>query len=254
MRLNRLLPGSLMVIMALAAPAAAQEWTEYQNNGDGFKVNFPGEPKVMETTWKSEFEYTLPARIYSVDKGREHYAVTVVDYSGIEEQGIARRKACPAGAEPCIGSDLSGPGYWKHDVRGALIFATAKLLQRDVKLTHYLWNHQDLVEGHELQLVNNTDQSLTFAYIAMHEMKLYIAEGTVPKGYPVPALFQGSMGWVDKDGNSIRYQTIYANQFYGLKELPPPARAGRGGRGGGAGGQGQGGGRRGGGPGAGQQP
>ena len=66
----------------------------------------------------------------------------------------------------------------------------------------------------------------------MHEMKLYIVEGTVPKGYPDPALFQGAMGWVDKDGNGIRYQTIYDNQFYGLKELPPPSRAGRGGGGG----------------------
>ena len=36
--------------------------------------------------------------------------------------GIARRKACPVGAEPCIGSDLSGPGYWKHVIRGALIW------------------------------------------------------------------------------------------------------------------------------------
>jgi hypothetical protein len=48
------------------------------------------------------------------------------------------------------------------------------------------------------------------------------------------------MGWVDKDGNGIRYQTIYANQFYGLKQMPPPARAG-GGRGAGGGRQGGGG-------------
>jgi hypothetical protein len=37
------------------------------------------------------------------------------------------------------------------------------------------------------------------------------------------------MGWLDKEGNGIRYQTIYANQFHGLKQMPPPARAGRGG-------------------------
>jgi len=30
------------LLLALAAPAAGQEWTEYQNNQDGFKVDFPG--------------------------------------------------------------------------------------------------------------------------------------------------------------------------------------------------------------------
>lgn len=232
-----------------AMPAGAQEWAEYKNVPDGFRVLFPGQPKVEEIKWTSEMGYTLPARVYTANRGQERYSVTVVDYGPIEAQGIARRKACPPGAETCIGSDLSGPGHWKHDVRGAMIFVTSKFLQRDAKLTHYLWNHQDLVEGHELQLTNNADQSRTFVFVGMHEMKLYVLEGTVPRGAPEPALFQSSAGWLDKDGNGIRYQTIYANQFYGLKEMPLPARAG-GGRGAGGGAQGQGGGgRRGGGAG-----
>jgi hypothetical protein len=227
--------GGVALVLAMAMPAAAQEWTEYQNVQDGFKIVFPGQPKVTETTYESAFDYTLPARVYTAEKGREKYTVTVVDYSGIEQMGIARRKACPPGAEPCIGSDLSGPGYWRHDVRGALVYASSKLIERDAKLTHYMWNHQDLVEGHEIQLTN-ADQSRTYAFVGMHDMKLYIVEGTVPKGYPVPALFQSALGFVDKDGNGVRYQTIYDNKFYGLKELPPPPRAGRGGRGGGRGG------------------
>ena len=247
MRLNRVFPGGLIflipattLVLAFTVPAAAQEeWVEYQNIQDGFKIVFPSQPKITTTTWKSEFDYELPARVYTADKGNEKYSVTVADYSPIEQQGIVRQKACPAGAEPCIGSDLSGPAYWRHDVRGALIFATAKYLQRDAKVTHYHWAHQDLVEGHQLQLTNNKDQSRTYVYIAMHEMKLYVVEGTVPKGYPEPALFQSAMGFVDKEGRGIRYQTIYSNEFFGLKELPPPARAGRGG-GGGQGGRGAG--------------
>jgi hypothetical protein len=224
------------LVLSMAVPAAAQEWTEYQNTQDGFKVNFPGQPKVTETTWKSQFDYVLPARLYSAERGRERYSLTVVDYSGIEQQGIERRKTCPVGAEPCIGSDISGPGYWKHDVRGALIYASFKFIQRDAKVTNYLWTHEDLVEGQMLQLTNNADQSRTFVYIAMHEMKLYILEGTAPKGYPQPGLFQQSMGWVDKDGKGIRYQTIYSNEIYGLRErpVPPLTGAGRGGRAGGA--------------------
>lgn len=236
---------ALSFTLLAAMPAGAQDWAEYKNVQDGFRVLFPGQPKVAEIKWTSEMGYTLPGRVYTAERGQERYSVTVVDYGPIEEQGIARRKACPPGAETCIGSDLSGPGHWKHDVRGAMIFVTSKFLQRDVKLTHYLWNHQDLVEGHELQLTNNADQSRTFVFVGMHEMKLYVLEGTVPKGAPEPALFQSSAGWLDKDGNGIRYQTIYANQFYGLKQMPPPARAG-GGRGAGGGPQGQnGGGRRG---------
>jgi hypothetical protein len=223
----------LFALVLLATPALAQEWDQYQTIQDGFKINFPGQPRISDTTWMSEYEYTLPARVYSATRGPEKYSVTVVDYAPIEPQGIERRKRCPAGAEPCIGSDLSGPGYWKHDTRGALVYATSKFFERNAKVTRYHWSHQDLVEGHQLQLTN-ADGSRTFAFVGMHEMKLYIGEGTVPAGAPEPGLFQQSMGWVDAAGNGIRYQTIYANQFYGLKQMPPPARAG-GGRGRGAG-------------------
>jgi hypothetical protein len=224
------------IILSQTLPAAAQsgsgEWTEYKSMQDRFSVLFPAPPKVEETTWKSEMGFMLPARVYSVERGRERYAVTVVDYRDIEKQGIAHLKTCAPGATSCFGSNLSGPGYWKHDVRGALIYATRRFLERDAKLTEYLWNHQNLVEGHELHLTN-ADRSRTNVFIGMHDMRLYIVEGTVPDGYPEPGLFQASVGWLDENGNGIRYQTIYANQFHGLKLLPPPGRAGRGGGGGG---------------------
>ena len=47
------------LVLSVSGPAFAQEdWTEYQNNQDGFKVDFPGQPKVTETTWKTQFDYT----------------------------------------------------------------------------------------------------------------------------------------------------------------------------------------------------
>ena len=238
----------LVLLMAGSAVAQDQEWAEYQNNQEGFKIDFPGQPKVTETTWMAEHDYVLPARVYSAERGRERYSVTVVDYNPLEQQGIERLKKCAVGAEPCIGSELSGPAYWKHVVRGALIWATFKYFQRDgSKVTSYMWNHQDLVEGHQIQMTN-ADQSRTFAFITMRENKLLAVEGTVPKGYPPPALFQNSMGFVDKDGNGIRYQTIYSNEIYGLGDREAPAHggggaAGAGGRGGGRGGRGAGAGR-----------
>jgi hypothetical protein len=227
------------VALLTAASASAQEWEQYVSTQDGFKVDFPGQPKITETTWKSEYGYMLPARLFTADKGKEHYSMTVVDYTGIEKMGVERSAKCPAGAETCQGQrqggSVIGPAYSTQDIRGALVYASFQFIKRDATVTHYLWNWEDLVEGHEIHLTNHADQSRTMAYIAMRENKLYVLEGTVPKGYPEPGLFYQSLGWVDKDGNGIRYQQIYVNEIYGLGLYPEPGhnQGGQGGRGGG---------------------
>jgi hypothetical protein len=210
------------IILVSGLATAQEEWADYVTIKDGFKVMFPGQPKVTDTTWTSQQNFILPARVYTVDRGREHYSVTVADYGGIEQMGIDKVKGCPVGAPLCRGTDISGPGLWKHDVREALEFATFKLLQRDAKLTDLTWSQHDLVEGNDIQLVNNADQSRTYAVVAMHEMKLYIVEATVPKGYPPATMFQTSLGWVDKNGKPIRYQTVYSNEFHGMRQYPVP--------------------------------
>jgi hypothetical protein len=227
----RMIAAGAVLVLSMSAPAAAQEWDQYVSIQDGFKVDFPGQPKMTETTWKTQFDYTLPARVYSVDKGGEHYSVTVVDYSGLEQLGIERSKTCPPGNQQCRANagPIIGDGYWKQDEHGAIVYATFKLLQRDAKLTDLTWEWQDMVEGHFIHLVNNVDQSRTLAYVGMHEQKLYIAEGTVPKGYPEPGLFQQSVGWVDKTGNGIRYQIIYSNSYHGMGVYPKPPTTGGGG-------------------------
>ena len=134
--------------------------------------------------------------------------MTVVDYNQIQRILTEKAKTCPAGAEPCLGGAASvATGHWKSDLRGgAIVHASWQFMQRDAKVTHYVWNFVDLVEGHQLQLTNNADKSRTFAGIYMHENKLYIIEGTVPAGYPEPGLFQQSLGWLDENGIGLRYQ------------------------------------------------
>ena len=221
-------------ILSLTGPAVAQEWEEYTNKDDGFRVNFPGSPTVMETTYKSEYGADLPARVFSATRGRERYSVTVADYR--EAQRLLDEKAkqtCPKdfADERACGLNNAGRGYWKEDIGGALLWATYGFLKRDAKLTHLAWAWQDLVEGHELSLVNNADQSLTFVHIAMHQNRLYIVEGTAPKGSPVPGLFQQSLGFVDKDGRGVRYQSVYSNMHAEFpKDFPgQPNRTGQGG-------------------------
>ena len=44
------------LVLALIAPALAQEdWDNFKFPEDGFEVNFPGKPKVENTTWMSQY-------------------------------------------------------------------------------------------------------------------------------------------------------------------------------------------------------
>ena len=218
---------SAVCIASTAAPSWAWQWTDFVSRDDGFRVNFPSEPRVTQTTYRSEYGADLPARLYTVVRGQERYSMTVVDYRPIEKILTEKAKKCPPYAdERCTGiggGAAVGYGYWRTDVRGALVWASWQFMQRDVKVTHYMWNFIDLVEGHQLQLTNNADRSRTFVSIYMHDNRLYIMEGTVPEGDPEPGLFQQSLGFVDKDGNGIRYRDYYDNDY-----PPPPLNQGRG--------------------------
>ena len=206
-------------LLSIAAPGEAQEWTEYASQGDRFTCNFPGQPTVTETTWVSEFGAELPARVYTAEVGPSRYTVTVADYNHAERILTERAGNCPPGAERCSGGGSTGEGYWRHDIRGAMLYATWTFLRRDAEATHLGYNSVDRVEGHQLHLTN-PDRSRTFVSIYMHENKLYVLEGTVPRGYPEPALFQQSLGWLDENGNGLRYQSPYSNGFPAPPRVP----------------------------------
>jgi hypothetical protein len=218
MRLMLLMSSALVVVMS--GTAFAQEWGEYASPHDYFSINFPGEPRITETTWTSQFSAILPARIYSGTQGSGRYSVTVVDYSPIERVLTERSRTLPA-------LDLAvhdyGIGYWKTDVRSAVMFAASKYLERDVKITSMLSNFSDLVAGLLVQFTHNADQSRTYASIYMHDYRLFIIEATVPRGYPPPLMFQQSLGWLDEKGMRIRY--LYMN--YHEPDVPKPPIRGR---------------------------
>lgn len=209
----RLLP-LISAALVVAAPGSlfAQEWIEFANLQDRFTCNFPSQPKIAETTFRSERGADLPMRVYSATQGQSRYSVTVIDYNPARQILTEKAKSCPAGAEPCLGS-AGNEGHWRDDLRGATVYASWQFMKRDARLTSFEWNLVDQVEGHQLQLTNNADKSRTFAGIYMHENKLYIIEGTVPAGYPEPGLFQQSLGWLDENGIGLRYQSVYSNGF-----------------------------------------
>ena len=210
---------SAALVLSVSGPSFSQEWVEFASQEERITCLFPTQPKVTETAWASEYGAVLPARVYSATQGQNRYSLTVVDYNPVERLLVEKSKSCPAGAETCQGIGDWGLGYWKNDVRGAIVYATSKFLQRDVKVTHLMWNSQQMVQGQELQLTNNTDQSRTWVSIYMHENRLIILEATVPKGYPPPALFTQSLSWLDESGRGIRYSTIYVN----APDVPKPS-------------------------------
>lgn len=224
----RFIPLALSLIVGLAGPARAQDWTEYVNKEDGYSVNFPGQPQVREIPWQSEYGLTFAGRVYSASRGAERYTVTVVDYRDAEQKYHAVPRA------PSFQQSI----YWQIDIQGSIQYAATKFFrQRPGAKVHYdAWHYIDLVEGHMLHLTN-ADQTVTHASIYLHENRLYVLEGTVPPGAAEPGLFTQSLGFLDANGQRVRYREIYANR------LPPMTmgnRVGGGGRDGGGGGRGQG--------------
>lgn len=197
------------LILLIAAPSSA-EWIEYTSRPDMFTINFPGQPTVENIDWTTEYGITIPGHVHRYDTPDSHYLVTVVDYSNVEKIHAERVKGCTGYPDTC------GNPY-VAELRGAMEYAAWSFLKRDAKVTYYAYGNTDRVEGRRLQLTN-ADGSRTFAQIHMHDNHLYIFEATVPKTAPSPALFQQSVGFIDRNGVRIRYNTVYSNAY------PPPTR------------------------------
>ena len=164
-----------ITVLLVAATLQAQEWSTYSNRIDRFEVNFPGQPKVEEIKWPSEYGAVFPGRVYSVEQSGSRYSVTVIDYTDAERIHAARTNHTEADSLPI---------YWQVDVQASIAYAATKFRQRPgVKVTYDAFHYIDLVSGHQLQMTN-PDQSRTFAGIYLHESRLYILEATVPAKAP----------------------------------------------------------------------
>src|SRR4029450_9273189 len=82
------------LILWMSASSFAGEWIQYASKADLFGVNFPGEPKVQDITYTTEYRMGLPARLYTAEDGPSRYSVTAVDYSDAEKIHTARVEQC----------------------------------------------------------------------------------------------------------------------------------------------------------------
>lgn len=203
--------GCLACALLLSGVASAQEWIEFTSRDDRFTINFPRTPDVQEFAYATEYGTTLPARTYRVVVGSSRYAVTAVDYTHVRDVHDARLKGC----KPRDANDCANP--WNNELRGAMDFAVWGYLQKGSTVADYAYYNAERVEGRRLQLLN-ADGTRSFVAIHMHENRLYIIEGVVPRNSPPPALFQQSVGFIDAAGTRVRYESIYSNMY------APPAR------------------------------
>jgi len=209
------------LILVVSVPSFTQEWIQYASRMDAFGVNFPSEPTVQDISYPTEYGITLPGRVYSVVNGPSRYSVTVVEYTDAEAIHTARAEQCRKNGG--VGDQCQND--WRSDVQGSIVHASWKFMQRNAKVTHYARSVVDQVEGHQVQLLY-PDGSRTFAAIHRHGTRLYVLEATVPKGAPVPGLFQQSLEFLSDEGKPIRYRTYYTTGYSEDWKFPsgPPLR------------------------------
>lgn len=153
-----------------------QEWINYVNRADRFVVNFPGQPQVKDSTFKSEYGRTLPAHVYTAHAGPVSYSVTVVDYKDAEVV----------------------------DVRGAIDWAAWQIRKRGGDITIDAFAQTDRIEGHQMHIIN-ADKTRTLVQIHQYARRLYILEANAPLDYPPPIDFQQSLVILDAQGTRVRF-------------------------------------------------
>jgi hypothetical protein len=197
---------TLALILSTAVYAA--EWSEYSFTQDFFMATFPEKPKVEDIVWKSEYGVTYPARLYTAMDGASKFTVTVVNLVDAQERHRAQLRE----------SDIFDQGqgaYWQIDIMSSMPFVATQYRRRPgVKVTEDAFHYIDLVAGHQLHLAN-PDGGQTHVALYLHKNRLFVMDGTVPKGRPAPAVFTESLQFIDQAGQRVRYRMIQYN------ELPP---------------------------------
>jgi hypothetical protein len=179
MRFWKLAPA--LAVIFCASSAAAQEWIEYVNTDELFAVNFPGEPRVEEFIYVTEYGSPLPSKRFIGEDSIGRYTLTVVD----------------------MHTTVRPPGRHGVELRGSMAHAAAEL-RRTGEVTYDAYSEIQVIPGHQLQ-ITQPDGKRNFVQIHYHDHRLYIAEAVVPGNFPPPVHFQASFSIVNEEGLAIRY-------------------------------------------------
>jgi hypothetical protein len=204
MRFPAVIPVALAAVLSAAAPVFAQDWAPMISKEDGFRANFPGQPKVEAITYTTEFNLKLPGRVYRAADPLGRYSTTVVDYRDVERMHSERAAACRA-SRARTRRTATAARTTSPEVAGATD-PPCRILKRDgVKVTTTA-----LLPRGRLRPAAAPDQSDQSAPTwPCTSTRTSLHETTVPAGMPEPILFMESLAWVNDQGLAIRYRTLY---------------------------------------------
>ena len=182
MRRISLIPA--LVALFLSTAASAQGWQEYVNRENNFQINFPAEPAMTETQYRTVKGTMLPARVFtsvapqgSIFAGT--YKVTIVDYSNaLNEIPDAIEQAREA-----------------IRAKGAVKYDEVNDLDR-----HREWR---------LSVETATTRILASTLITATN-RLFITEGENALNLPPPGQFHVSLQILNQEGVRIRQLTYIA--------------------------------------------
>jgi hypothetical protein len=177
---------AFVLALSVSGAAMAQGWSEYTNREDRFSINFPGEPKIQQTTYMPFEGPAVPARVYSAESGDSRYSMTVVDFT----------KNYAFSQWPFA---FSGSGV----VQGSIAHAAANFRKRG-EVTYDAYERLNLIPGHLLRITEPNGRRL-FVSIYLYDRRLYIMEANVPGDAAPPSLFGTSLAVLDSAGEAIRY-------------------------------------------------
>jgi hypothetical protein len=153
----------VLVSVAVAAPALADNWREYKYLNYAFAINFPASPKSERGTYPGPNGKPLPAHIYSLKQDSDLYRVTIADYSDtkVEEKGAVEH--------------------------------AMDLLRETGEVTLDIPTRVDAVDGRQLSIAGK-DGTHSSVGLFFYRHSLYLVEGiTADSGSSEPTRFQQSL-------------------------------------------------------------
>ena len=144
-------------------------------------MNFPGEPRVEDFIYVSEYGSPLPSKRFIAEDATGRYMMTVVD----------------------MHTTVRPEGRHGIELRGAVDYAATEL-RRTGEVTYDAYGEIQVIPGHQLQ-ITQPDGKRNFVQLHYHDHRLYIAEAVVPGNLPPPVHFQASVSIVNEEGLPIRY-------------------------------------------------
>ena len=165
-------PISVVAVLLLSGSAHAQQWIDYEDRAWGFSINFPHEPTTERIDYTTFFNDTVPARVYSAERGTGRYSLTVVYFSGV-----------PTDSHTAI----------SH---------AAEAIRAKGEVTYFAFDSLDGIPGQMIS-ATQSDGRIVQASVYFVDQRLYIAEGSVAAGDPAPSQFNQSIRIVGPEGNPI---------------------------------------------------